>query len=69
MNPEGFTVEDMKDLCTKRWKPKARKLFRIIPFGNRREMIEHKSEAGMSPAMQLTDADESEQEKPPYGPN
>ena len=59
--PECFAVEDMNYLCAERWESEARKFFRIITFGHRQEMIDHKSQAGMSPAVQLTDPDESEQ--------
>ena len=67
VDPESFAVKDMNDLRAKRWEPEAWKFFHILFFGNRREVIEQKSEAGIRPAMQLADSGESEQEQPPFG--
>jgi len=65
VDPECFAVEDMNYLSTERREAEARKFFRIITFGYCREMIERKSEAAVCPAVQLTDAGESEQVEPP----
>ena len=67
VDPESFAVKDMHHLCAKRWETEAWKFFHVLLFGERREVIEHKSEAGIRPAMQLADSDESEQEQPPFG--
>jgi hypothetical protein len=65
VDPESFAVEDMHDLCPERWEPEARNFFRIVTFRDCRQMIEDQREAGMSPAVQLTHSDDSEQEESP----
>jgi len=65
VDPKSFAVEEMKHLCTYAGKAEAGNFFRIVAGGDCGQVIEQKSEARVSPAVEFANTGEGEQDKSP----
>jgi len=60
VDPESFAVEDMNRLLAQRSEAEAGQLLPIIAGGDYEQMIQNQIETGVSPAMKLPNAIDSE---------